>query len=597
MNQQNQFFNNDTSSINTIPQKTIDQQILELKQQYGNPFCSYKTDMYSMYCYSPIIGNQFHENYPFIVEIEFIDNISLIYCNEIENRIQFLKCNESPFILKIREHCWTKENINIPSNDYQNQNYNQIQQIERMKLYLLTDQYYQILANEYLSNIKFRPERVYTGLQLVDLMETTLNYLSRYSIVYDNFSIVTQRKESSPFPTIVITPWSFFLALQQVDMNIEEVSISNKNNMMFNMLNLMQIIWKGREDVEGKLWNKIESEFQRTQFQSNKYYLLIDFIKTKTEEYQYLTKESGYLTTNEFNIFDLKLQQLISNGRHSIVYRAFFLGESNNNKLNTIPIAVKETQKAFIDKLRREYTILKWCNCDHIVKVYGMQYANESIAMNLLNESNKEINVNQNQDLRNYCETFFNNKSLETAYISLEYCNGGNLVDFITNYYKNYNQHLDCYTIKHLCEEIRISQKYFHEIGFIHRDIKLSNFLVCVIDDQKSFTVKCCDFGESRSINQFMMTLSGDPMFQEPEKIRGGVYSEKSDLYSIGYVYYFILCGFVYQLNEQENCNDVEFPHYVNVEDEFESLRNLIVNLLQGEKGIMTWEHYFNWQF
>ena len=27
------------SSINTIPQKTIDQQILELKQQYGNPFC------------------------------------------------------------------------------------------------------------------------------------------------------------------------------------------------------------------------------------------------------------------------------------------------------------------------------------------------------------------------------------------------------------------------------------------------------------------------------------------------------------------------------------------------------------------------------
>ena len=193
---------------------------------------------------------------------------------------------------------------------------------------------------------------------------------------------------------------------------------------------------------------------------------------------------------------------------------------------------------------------------------------------------------------------YIENNSGNTAYLPMEYCRAGSLVDFIHNYYDIYKRPIDSITIKTICEHIRQSQKDLHQTGFIHRDIKLENFVVWQTEDKSQFKVKCCDFGESRSFTEKMITLSeeSNPTYKSFEKQNGQIYTTKSDLYSIGVCYYHVLCQRPYQPKLENGRLVVDFPTEVNRDDTFDSLKNLILNLIQGEQGI-EWEQYFAWEF
>jgi serine/threonine-protein kinase len=87
-----------------------------------------------------------------------------------------------------------------------------------------------------------------------------------------------------------------------------------------------------------------------------------------------------------------------------------------------------------------------------------------------------------------------------------------------------------------------------HAAGLLHRDIKPQNLYLCRLG--LDFDVlKVLDFGLVKSLGEetAQMTaegvLTGTPAYMPPERVVGGAADERSDLYSLGCVAYWMLTG------------------------------------------------------
>ena len=95
-----------------------------------------------------------------------------------------------------------------------------------------------------------------------------------------------------------------------------------------------------------------------------------------------------------------------------------------------------------------------------------------------------------------------------------------------------------CNIVKQVAEGL----DYSHLKGVVHRDLKPSNIMIL-----KSGAVKVMDFGIARSSRFDGLTLTGaflgTPEYIAPETAEGGRTDARSDLYSLGVVFYEILTG------------------------------------------------------
>ena len=82
--------------------------------------------------------------------------------------------------------------------------------------------------------------------------------------------------------------------------------------------------------------------------------------------------------------------------------------------------------------------------------------------------------------------------------------------------------------------------KYLHKNGIIHRDLKPANILI------KQGVCKLSDFGFAKSLNHdetIMKSIVGTPLYMSPQILKKAKYTNKSDLWSIGLIYYEMLHG------------------------------------------------------
>jgi len=190
------------------------------------------------------------------------------------------------------------------------------------------------------------------------------------------------------------------------------------------------------------------------------------------------------------------LERKIGAGQFGEVFKGF-------NKNNGQDVAVKVIRRdllkgKFLELLENEIKVLKSCDNPNIMKLYDMK------------------------------------KTANNFYLITEYCNEGDLGDYLKQK-------------KYLTEDEAV--EYFLQIlnGFktlvktniMHRDFKLANIL------KHNGTVKIADFGFSKLLGKegITGTMLGSPLNMAPEVLDGAMYNNKADIWSIGTVFYELLFG------------------------------------------------------
>lgn len=127
-------------------------------------------------------------------------------------------------------------------------------------------------------------------------------------------------------------------------------------------------------------------------------------------------------------------------------------------------------------------------------------------------------------------------KENNNYYLVIEYCPGGNLLEFI--YEGKITSDLQAAKIFY---QIVDGLHYCHERGVAHRDLKSLNILMF-----NSEYIKICDFGFCAFFNENekFKTFCGSPCYVSPECLQRIQYdSQKSDIWSLGVILYELLFG------------------------------------------------------
>ncbi|MBC3804734.1 Stk1 family PASTA domain-containing Ser/Thr kinase [Acetobacterium fimetarium] len=122
-------------------------------------------------------------------------------------------------------------------------------------------------------------------------------------------------------------------------------------------------------------------------------------------------------------------------------------------------------------------------------------------------------------------------------YIIMEYVDGITLKQYLMR-----KGRLDYVEATRFVMDISNALRCAHENKIIHRDIKPHNILLT-----RDLVPKVADFGIARAITSSTVTMTNQTMgsvhYISPEQARGGFVDERSDLYSLGILYYELLTG------------------------------------------------------
>ncbi|KAI9230814.1 MAG: kinase-like domain-containing protein [Piptocephalis tieghemiana] len=113
--------------------------------------------------------------------------------------------------------------------------------------------------------------------------------------------------------------------------------------------------------------------------------------------------------------------------------------------------------------------------------------------------------------------------------ICMEHCDGGSL-DGIYKRIRDRQARIGEGVLGKIAQAVLEGLVYLHQQRIIHRDVKPSNILV-----NAQGQIKLCDFGVSGElVDSVARTFLGTSYYMAPERIMGGGYNVRSDIWSLG---------------------------------------------------------------
>lgn len=133
-------------------------------------------------------------------------------------------------------------------------------------------------------------------------------------------------------------------------------------------------------------------------------------------------------------------------------------------------------------------------------------------------------------------------------YIAMEYVEGETLATHIKNANTSEAKGLPVEMTIDIMRQCAAALSYAHKHGVIHRDIKSGNIMLAR-DEDGAWRAKLVDFGIARALEEDAINLTrtgdifGSPRYMSPEQCRGEKIDARSDIYSLGCVFYECLTG------------------------------------------------------
>lgn len=138
---------------------------------------------------------------------------------------------------------------------------------------------------------------------------------------------------------------------------------------------------------------------------------------------------------------------------------------------------------------------------------------------------------------KNVCGIYDIAKVGDLAYIAMEYLDGGTLVDKL-------KQGVSVGEAIAIVVQVASALEEAHKLGIIHRDLKPANVML-----RGGRVPVLTDFGIARELTASQTRITaenmivGTPIYMSPEQVSGGEVDGRSDLYSLGIMFFELLTG------------------------------------------------------
>jgi calcium-dependent protein kinase len=209
--------------------------------------------------------------------------------------------------------------------------------------------------------------------------------------------------------------------------------------------------------------------------------------------------------------------------------------------------------KGYIRKFSDFYKIKKRIGLGPKGNTYKVQDLKRNDEMRIVKMMKKKIGRNSLTLTESNIETLLNldhpNVGLiydiiedeKFVYMVQDFYEQGDLFNFILK-----NQKISEKLCKIIIKQMLCAVKYLHENNICHREIKPQNVFIVKYDpkDLNETMIKVVDFGASCYFKDCipLTEFPGNPFYSGPEVINGE-YDHKIDIWSVGVIAYFLLCG------------------------------------------------------
>ena len=269
-----------------------------------------------------------------------------------------------------------------------------------------------------------------------------------------------------------------------------------------------------------------------------RHYFSLDYEIIK-EFVQKIKKSIGYVKFSD--LYEMK--QVIGKGKFGVVNLGI---HKKTGQQVAIKIMNKENIKTLEDKelVRIEIGILKLCHHPNIVRLLDHL------------ENNNYI------------------------FIVMEYIEGGTLRQYFKKRKFNFSER----QATNIMSQIVSGIKYLHQYGIVHRDLKPDNIM---ITQQNDFgIIKIMDFGLSKIVSpqEKMVDGYGSLSYVAPEILLRTPYNKEVDIWSIGVILFYMLCGHLPFRGSKEDvvANKIVFDNPEFDEDEWETRSKTVRNLIEA---------------
>ena len=247
---------------------------------------------------------------------------------------------------------------------------------------------------------------------------------------------------------------------------------------------------------------------------------------------------------NYFKFSDLyEMKEVIGKGKFGVVNLGI---HKKTGQQVAIKILNKENIKTPADKelVRIEIDILKLCHHPNIVRL---------------------LDHLENEDF---------------IYIVTEYIGGGTLGQYLKKKQFNFSER----QASNIMSQIASGVKYLHQYGIVHRDLKPDNIM---ITQQNDFgVIKIMDFGLSKIVspNEKLVDGYGTLSYVAPEILLRTPYNKEVDIWSMGVILYYMLCGRLpYRgRKEQEVAEKIVYDELEFDEDDWETRSVTVQDLIKA---------------